>query len=352
MPSDSELVERLQRFGFSETEADVYLAVVERGQATPSTVASAADVSTSYVYDIADTLEQHGVVSVDRHQSPTTIRARPPEEVLGDRVETMRETISAVTDRYEQPAEGFDSLSVVRSRQTLYDRFRQFIGTAESELFITVPADVLPELADELAAAVDRGVLVLLAVGGSTADLPASVLERVATVSKSWERGMTVYLTIDQSTGIISPSSLLDWKHGDAEAISFHNQSVAVAVESAFLGTIWSASEELVLRRPSSLPRTYDGFRSSVYDAALYTRQGRPVQAEMSARPTGTRDRPSPLTGEVVGVTQNFVEPTGAQFGMQNSLTLDTGDETVTVGGIGAFLEDYEATEVTLRPLE
>ena len=352
MPSDSELVERLQRFGFSETEADVYLAVLERGQATPSTVASAADVSTSYVYEIADALEQQGVVSVDSHQSPTTIRARPPDAVLGDRVETMRDTVSAVTERYEQPAEAFDSLSVVRSRQTLYDRFRQFIDNAKSELFITVPADVLPEIEDELADAVDRGVLVLLAVAGSTDDLPASTLERVATMVKSWARGMTVYLTIDQSTGIISPSSLLEWKHGDAEAISFHNQSVAVAVESAFLGTIWSASEELVLRRPSPLPRTYQGFRACVYDAAIHTRRGRPIRAELSARPTGTRDRLSSLTGEVVDVTQNFVEPTGAEFGMQSSLTLDTGDETVTVGGVGAFLEDYAATGVTLYPPE
>ncbi|WP_324757389.1 TrmB family transcriptional regulator [Haloarcula montana] len=352
MPSDSELVERLQQFGFSETEANVYLAVVERGKATPSTIATAADVSTSYVYDIADTLEQHGVVRVDRHQSPTTIRAQPPETVLGDRVEAMRETISAVDRRYEQPSEAFDALSVVRSRQTLYDRFRKFIDNGESEIFITVPAEVLPEIADALADAVDRGALVLLAVAGSTADLPASVLERVATVVKSWERGMTVYLTVDQSTGIISPSSLLDWEHGDAEAISFHNQSVSIAVESAFLGTIWSASEELTLRRPSSLPRTYRGFRASIYDAALYTRKGTPIRADVSARPTGTDDAPSSLTGDVVGVTQSFVEPRSGGFGMENSLTLDTGDGTVTVGGLGAFLEDYEATEVTLHPPE
>ncbi|MFC7076067.1 TrmB family transcriptional regulator [Haloarcula halophila] len=352
MPSDTELVERLQQFGFSETEASVYLAVVERGQATPSTIATAADVSTSYVYDIADTLEQHGVVRVDRHQSPTTIRARPPDAVLGDRVETMRETISAVDRRFEQPSEEFDALSVVQSRQTLYDRFRQFIDNGESEIFITVPAGVLPEIADELAAAVDRGALVLLAVAGSTADLPASMLERVATVVASWERGMTVYLTVDQSTGIISPSALLDWKHGDAEAISFHNQSVAVAVESAFLGTIWSASAELAVRRPSSLPRTYRGFRASIYDTAVYIRKGTPIRARVSARPTGTNDAFSSLTGDVVDVRQNFIEPTDAEFSMEGSLTLDTGEETVTVGGVGAFLEDYEAAEVTLRPPE
>ncbi|WP_284008447.1 TrmB family transcriptional regulator sugar-binding domain-containing protein [Haloarcula pelagica] len=352
MSSDSELVERLQQFGLSETEASVYLAVVECGQATLSTVATVADVSPSYIYDIADALEQYGVVKVNRHQSPTTIRAHRPIAVLGDRVETMRETVSKVDQRYEQPSGAFDALSIVRSRQTLYDRFRQFIDNAESEIFMTLPADALPEIEDELADAVDRGVLVLLAISESTAEPPASMLERVATVVRSMGREITAYLTVDQSTGIISPPSLLDWKHDDAEAVSFHNQSVAAAVEGMFLGTIWSASEELALRRPSPLPRTYQGLRASLYDAVIYTRTGRPVQAEISARPTGTSEEPSSLTGEVVDVTQGFVKPRSAEFGLESSLTLDTGEETVTVGAVGAFFEDYEATEVTLRSFE
>lgn len=349
MSQDSRLVDQLQRFGFSETEASVYLALVERGRAEPSTVASAADVSTSYVYQIAERLEREGLVSVDDHQTPTVIRARPPSEALGQRLREMDDAVSRMSGRYERPSNDFDSLDVVQSRSTLYKRFRRYAETAESELFLAVPAEVLTEVADSLRDAVDRGVLVLLAVGGSTEDCSSSALDGAATVLRSWARGMTVYMAADQERGVIAPSALLDWKHGDAEAITFQNESVAVSVESAFLGTVWPASEERYVRPLPELPRTYERFRPAVFAATAHRRAGRRVEVEASVRPTGTREPESTITGTVADTVQGLLEPRTATFGMQNALYVDTGEKRVSVGGLGGFLEDYEAERVTLR---
>lgn len=346
---DAELVERLQQFGLSETEASVYLAVVHRGEATPSTVASDTGVSVSYVYQLADRLADAGFVSVDDHHSPTRIRANPPAESLRDRLETMRETMSEVTERYERPPEDHDSLEVVRSRPTLRKRIRSLVERAESELFLAVPAELLSELAEPLRDAVERDVFVLLAAAGDLGEFESDA-SSLATAVRSWVPGTTVYVCVDQVRGVIAPSALLGWQHGDAEAIGFANRSVAVAVEAAFLGTVWPASEEVSLRDPSPLPATYRGFRRVVYDATRRLRDGDAVAVEARVRSAEGRGRRPVETvrGRLVETRQSLVDPRNVEFGMENTVVVETDDGRVTIGGTGGFLEDYEAVSVTL----
>ncbi|MDS0300712.1 TrmB family transcriptional regulator [Halogeometricum sp. S1BR25-6] len=351
MTRDADLVGRLQQFGLSETEASVYLAVVRRGEATPSVVASDTGVSASYVYQLADRLADAGFVSVDDHRSPTRVRAHPPAESLRDRLETMQQTMSEVTERYERPPEDHDALEIVQSRQTLRKRIRAHAERAESELFLAVPVELLSDLAGPLSDAVERGVFVLLAAAGDLEAVDEDV-SSLATAVRSWVRGTTVYVCADQTRGVISPSSLLGWEHGDAEAIGFVNRSVAVAVEAAFLGTVWPASEEAALREPSSLPTTYRGFRRAVYDATLRLRNGDDVAVEARVRPAGGGGRGrrsvADVRGRLVETRQSLVDPRNVEFGMENTLVVETDDGRVTVGGTGGFLEDYEAVSVTL----
>lgn len=348
MERDGTLVDRLQTFGLSETEANIYLSVVERGEATPSTIGSAADVSASYVYQVADRLASEGLVTVDDHRSPTRIRARPPSEALEERLATLNQTVSAVERRYERPTDDHDSLEVVKSRATLTKRIESVIESADGELFLTLPVDLVGDLGGALRDAVDRGVFFLLVVAGDADELPAGRSD-LATMVRAADPGMSVFAAADQQRGIISPSSLLDWKHGDSEAISFVNNSVAVAVESAFLGTTWPASAIVSRRPPADLPETYDSFRRVVYDATSHHRNGRSVEVDARVTPIDSTGDPRTITGRLVETRQNLVDPMDAEFGMENTLVVETDDGTVSVGGEGAFLEDYAASEVTLR---
>jgi hypothetical protein len=47
-------------------------------------------------------------------------------------------------------------------------------------------------------------------------------------------------------------------------------------------------------------------------------------------------------------VNQSLVRPYANGFPTQESLLLESGDETISVGGPRAFVEAYEATGVTL----
>lgn len=363
MNTDTGLIEQLERFGLTESEAAVYLALVDRGRAKPSELASETDISTSYVYQIAEGLEQEGLAVVDDHQTPTTIRANPPDESLSSLMDEMENTLSAVQRRFSQPTNDAGSLETIQSRQTALKRLRSHIENTESELFLSLPYETTVDVADTLRDAVDRGVFVLLAVAADDDEISGADLDGVATAIRQWVRGMNVYLVSDMNQGLVAPSAVFGWAHGGSEAVSFNHFAIAVAVEAAFLGAIWRASEEVMLQSPSDEPRTHQSMRPAVYDATVRLRAGRTVRAEVTARPTLSEDilvgsqevspswddRPErTLTGTVVETRQNLVDPLTSDFALENGIVLETDEGRITVGGQGAFLEDYVAEEITL----
>ncbi|WP_135305648.1 TrmB family transcriptional regulator sugar-binding domain-containing protein [Haloarcula amylovorans] len=359
MSDDVRLRARLQQFGLSAKQAAVYLKLVERGRAKPATIASETDVSKSYVYQICETLEEEGLVRVNDEQSPTTILARSPNEALSERMDRLEETMTELEHRYDRPALDMESLESIRARETFFRRARDVIAAAESEIYLALPLEAVEELSKDLREAVDRGVMVLLTIGAEPHEVSEGDLEGVATAARYWIRGMTVYLSSDLGRGIIGPASVLRWSHGEGEAIVVSNLSIAATIESAYLGTIWPAAEELFLQRPPPLPRTYDSIRPAVYDATLHRRRGRTVQVEAIAHPARKQlelealgevppESQRRITGTITHTQQNLVEPSNTDFAMECGFRVETDEGTVSVGGLGASLEDYEAEKITL----
>jgi sugar-specific transcriptional regulator TrmB len=353
------LRQTLQRHGFSETEAETYLAVVERGSATASTIADAAGVSTSYVYDICDRLATDGFVSVDDHRTPTRIRAVDPGEAFGALRSELDTVESAVTARYEQRTDDDNSFEVVKSRSTIVKRLEQYIDAAEHEIVLQLPARLLPDIRGNLRRAHERDVLILLTLSAHEAetslvppDGPSSPLDLdgVATVARHGIAGAPSLLSIDQQRGFVSPATMLSWDHDETRAIIFSQEAIASVLVGSYLGNYWPIGETIAVARPPDLPLTSRMFRHAVLAATLHQRAGRGLAAELYARPTGTDDPFETIVGEVVDVRQNLLDPPDSDFGFENSLVVDTGDRRLSVGGIDAFLEDYETKQTTLRP--
>lgn len=342
------VADRLKRFGFSEKEIAVYLAVVEEGRSKPATIASQADVSTSYVYQVCEHLENRGLVQVEDHFSPTLVTARSPSAAFGDLFEELEAIESAVERRYERSGEDEHSLELLQSRPTVSKRLRSLIEDAESEILMSVSHEALPEFRDELADAVDRGVLVLLVLNGPPEAVRAHDLDDVATVVRRGPRGLSVLFSADHDVGMISPASLLDWEHGDDEAVYYTKESVATSVIGSFLGNQWPMSDEVMARRPAELPREYDLFRPVVYDAFAHLRAGRTVWLEADATPIGDGGGRRHVEGVVVDACQSLLEPCDADFGFENALSIDTGEAVLRIGAEGAFLEDYQVSNVRL----
>ena len=342
---DRTLTDLLRRFGLSEKEVDTYLTLLEHGEAKASTVADAAGVSKRYVYSVSESLANRGFVEVNDHVVPTTIRANPPEEVIGRLREDVESIRPGLEERFSRVDERAEQFEVIKSRVTVIKRVRSLVADAETGLTLSIPEDHLSEIRAELTAAVDRGVFVLLIVS-DVDEIPD--VEGVASVTRSWAEAMPTLLTVDSAAGVVAPPELLRRSNTDRQAIVFAQEQLAPVIVGSFLGNYWPAATEVATAPPHDLPFETANFRAAVLQATLHLRDEVPLRATVGGRFTAD-DTPVELDGAVVDVKQGMVEPVHNEFPVQHSLVVESDDRTVTVGGPGAFVEDVEADLVRLE---
>ncbi|SMO77089.1 TrmB family transcriptional regulator [Halorubrum cibi] len=351
---DRTLTGLLGRFGLSEKEIDTYLTLLEYGEAKASTVADAAGVSKRYVYSVSESLADRGFVEVHDHAVPTTVRASPPGEVI----ERLRSDADAIRpgleERYSRAERETEQFEVVKSRVTVIKRIRSLLDGADAELTLSIPARRLSAVRDALADAVDRGVLVLLVVTdiedadgvrdalGETEGTDPN-LDRIASVVRAWSEPMPTILTIDTGRGLIAPPELLRRSDSDRQAIVFAQEQLSPVIVGAFLGNYWPAATEVSLAGPTALPAEYEDFRHAVFQATRHLREGETVRATVAGRRIDEDAEPVEVSGRVRSVKQAMIEPTTNEFPVENSLTIETDDGPVSVGGQGAFVEDVLA---------
>ncbi|WP_435079325.1 TrmB family transcriptional regulator [Halococcus sp. AFM35] len=348
---DTSLERLLQRFGFSDKEIDTYLGILEHGEAKASTIAEEADVSKRHVYSVAETLADRGFVEVNDHIVPTTIRANPPESVVGSLADDLEAMEPALESRFSRAAPRSESFEVVKSRVTVLKRAAELLGRADMEVTLAVPYRLLDEVADELRAALDRGVVVLLLVTGVGPDDDPDV-DGLASVARAWDQPMPTILTVDREMGLVAPPAMLSRANSAARAIVFAQEQLGPVIVGSFLGNYFPMATEIHVTDPAALPATYHDFRHAVLEAALHIRADTPIRARVTGRPLYDEDGPSELDGVVVDVRQSLLAPTSSSFPVENTLIIETDEGTYNAGGQGAFVEDFEAATVELRAIE
>jgi len=348
---DSTLRDRLGQLGLSEKEVDTYLSILGSGEATASEIADDTGVSKRYVYSISESLEDRGFVEVNDHVVPTTIRARPPEEVIDALADRLKEMSGALDSRYSASAREPQQFDVIKSRVTVIKRLTEYIRNADREIMLSVPQQYLPEISEELVAAVDRGVLVMLVVS-SADDLSPDTVSGLASVVRSWNQPMPIMLTVDAQFGLVSPAEMVTRTNSDQRAIAFVQQQLVPVLSGSFLGNYWLMATEETVTDPVPLPATYHDFRHAVLQATLHLRAGHDVHASADVRAVQANDDITTIEGTVVETKQGVAEPQTNSYPIEHTLVVDIGDRTVSLGGSGSFIEDYETDAVTLSLAE
>ena len=167
---ETDVVERLQELGLTEYQSRGYLAAVRLGNARPSELAEESGVPRARIYDVIDDLGRLGFVDVRERSGGKEVRAPPPEVVLEQfrkrkvtrLSETVESTVSAL-ERLHDPGEGSTGfVSMVGLRESAVRHVQQAIETADWWLSMAMPLDLYHDVADEVEAAIDRGVNVRL----------------------------------------------------------------------------------------------------------------------------------------------------------------------------------------------
>jgi sugar-specific transcriptional regulator TrmB len=339
----------LREFGLSDKEIDTYLSILKLGEAKASEIAEQAGVSKRYVYNVLSSFEKRGFVTLNDHETPTTVRAVPPSEVISRLSSRLDSIESKLQDHYNPDSSPNREFEVIKSRSTVNVRIVEMVRTASEEVTLSVPASVVPKIREELSSALDDGVFVLVQVNADErADIARSDLEGIGSVVRYWNESGPMLMTVDRKDGLFSPNEFLGGSETDNQAIGFTEERLAPILVGSFLGNYWPVADEVYIDDPFEPPHRYERFRHAILDATIHERRGRSLVAELAVRPTGTQEEFETRHGEVVEIRQGLVEPMNSSFAIEHTLVIKDRDQTYTVGGKGAFMEDYEAKYVIL----
>ena len=154
----------LQKLGFGDHEARVYLGLLQRGQAAgPMTgyeLAKISGVPRANVYDVLPKLEERGAVVRLDTSAGARYSAVPPSELMPRLADRFSDDLASAQQVLLHQAEAPDEEYVwnVESYRSTVDHARTLIDAAQNELLVALWPQEAAALAGNLSGAESRGV--------------------------------------------------------------------------------------------------------------------------------------------------------------------------------------------------
>jgi len=326
-----------ERFNLGEYEIDAYLAVLEHGQLTASEIADRTDIPQPRVYDTVRSLSDRQLVEL-RESRPMQIVAIDPEDAFGSVQSSFTEMVDELVARYTAPARETEAVTLVKSRSTIIRHLRECIESAEFELALSLTPELLTQFADDLQRQIENGVSIdLLVTPASTAPDPETFDYLTVATTVRARRGITtpILAVADGEHSVYATQDVLR-DDQDRYGVIFNRSALGFLI-SGFFGTVlWTTAETLAVdgsERP--FPRRYASIRRAVKDIRDL---GGEFFATVKGRDIETGE-PRVLSGKIVDVAFQDSEEVA-------SLTVDTDDGRIEIGGLVAALEDIEGQEI------
>lgn len=167
MATDPDLINTLNRLGFSQYEAQAYIALVGQGALTGAEVGRGAGVPPSKIYETLGRLESKGAVLVNRSE-PVRYSAVPHADLLAVTRSRFEADVCAAKEKLDRlPAhEELGLVWSLRSRQAIVQALARVTTGAKRNIFAGVWDEEMDEIGPLLEQAAARGVDTQVAIYG------------------------------------------------------------------------------------------------------------------------------------------------------------------------------------------
>jgi HTH-type transcriptional regulator, sugar sensing transcriptional regulator len=187
----------LEALGLTDLEARCYAFLQGNGAATGYTVAKGVGRPTANVYKALESLRLRGALEVEEGR-PRVCRAVPPEELLATLESDFQHRRSAAAERLaEMRAPSRDArVYHLQTPEQVFERFRSLLAEVEEVALLDLFPGAAARLAGDLAAAADRGVLVVaklyskLDLGGAVTLVQPSAARTLERWRGEWANGV------------------------------------------------------------------------------------------------------------------------------------------------------------------
>lgn len=274
--ASSPVIDSLRQIGFSEMEAAVYCALLQRPGSTGYALAKALQRPHANVYQGLTGLEARGAVMIEAGRTKSYTAVPPAELLTRMRARFDAECAAAAAElsRLEVQPSADDHFYRLTSREQLIERARLLIAGAEATVLFQGQPLPVQALRDELEAAQARGVPVAGLVFREEDRIPGTrlILSRIAArVLERWPADQ-FNLVVDGSElliGLLDPETgaALNgiWGRSTYIASIFHNALVSDTLlhDQPFIDAHPSGSQYLFGRQTPGFARSIDGARAA-----------------------------------------------------------------------------------------
>ncbi|GAB6878313.1 hypothetical protein JCM17823_05870 [Halorubrum gandharaense] len=334
----------LEDGGLTSYQTDAYLALLSRGMASATEVAQAASVPSSQIYDVLRSLEKQGYVETLEQD---TLHARPtdPAEVLEEireRGERLVEAADEIEKRWQRPSLSEHHMTVFKRAETVLDRSREQVREADTAIEIACRPDQFEALADELADARNRGVVVKLSLycDGDPRDVVDADLREHATEVRACYIPGPFLSIVDRTRTCYAPNERASEPFG----LVFNDYILSFVFHWYFQSCHWLAWETVVGRH--DLPMSYVNIQGFIHDAAPLFLSGATFEVTVEGRHLDT-DEYFRKSGTVVDMTYQgryrLEEPSLEDLAGETAILFEADGDRFMAGGWGAVYEDIEA---------
>lgn len=282
-----DLVAHLQRIGFTQYEARIYITLTRAGALNGNEISQASHVPSSKTYETLRKLVGKGAVAGFAEGDTTKYVALPPAQVL----DRYRESINTTLDHLEVELgqltayEAEEQVLSMRGELSVLAHTREVVAAARDELYISLWAEELPALRKALLDASTRGVRAHVMLYGEAPDLGfAQVYHHLhANIVKERIDGRLLVLVADNRQTVVARFAAGNQVYG----FSSRNRAMALLareylhhdiilecakerIEPREWDAWWTSRDDLVeIISGSTLPR-YDDTRTDEVDEALW----------------------------------------------------------------------------------
>ncbi|PSP82214.1 TrmB family transcriptional regulator [Halobacteriales archaeon QS_1_68_17] len=352
MDSDT-LVESLQEAGLSPYQAEAYVGLLEMGSASASELADASQIPKPRIYDVLESLERRGYIET-YEQDTLRARAHDLDDVLGDlesRIGRLEAAAEEIEHRWTQPNVESHEVSIVSRSETVHKRAEAAIESAEYHLQLSVSPAEFRTLKPLLSAAHDRGVQIEISLH-TRRDEPQEIdpgeFEGAATEVRHRNLPAPFVVLVDRKQVCFATHETATEEYG----ILVDDRMLAYVFHWHFLTSLWEVWDPIYQDSDDTPPAHYAEIRKCVRDIEPLVRDGSAVQARVEGVETDT-GRERTLSGRIVDIeysaeTNGEGPPSLLDLAGQATLVLETDEETYSVGGQGALVEDIRANRITI----
>ncbi|KAB1196504.1 MULTISPECIES: TrmB family transcriptional regulator [Haloferax] len=353
----AELRTALRNAGLSQYQSEAYVALLQLGAASATELADACAVPTARIYDVLRDLESKGYIET-YEQDNLHARACDPKsvmEALKSRAAQLDEAAGEIESRWEEPAVDRHMLSIVKRFETVFNRTKELIRDAKSEVQLSATPEQFEALRPSLMEAYENGALIKVSLHPEHEEEITDVDEAQFRGAASEVRHRTLptpfVAIIDRTGACFAPHADSVNQYG----VLVDDYTLTYVFHWYFQTALWEVWDVVYSAQTTEPPIAYTDIRHFVQDVEPLLQDGKRVITHVDGVETDNRE-PVEVVGELTDIHYTAVSApkdtlSFSELAGQVCLTVESEGETLTIGGWGALLEEIEANRITIESI-